>query len=530
MRNQILAAVLVAGALGAQSPLTTTFAGGNGLTASGSTNYFDLNVKLGIAVSQIDCNIWTGGISTSINVWSVPGTHVGNETNSGAWTLLGSATNPAPSPNGTPSPFIFTTPFALQPGMYGIAVEYVGDGMAYTNGTAAGALFASNNELDFFEGGSTGALFTATQFSPRVWNGAIHYNPLAGFATATSYGMGCAGTADYASAYESFPPGAFDLGGSPGNETVIQALNTGSGFAFLTGAPTWFTPVSPNLNLPDDGDSAALPLGFTFTTPSGHNTSNIIINSNGYVFLDSVVNNPLAFYFQHTVPDFVNGQPRIALCWVDLDPSAGTGSGSVHFDTAPGAAYVTFNGVQRFGFPAETMTVQLAIFAGGNFEIRYSTETISTGTGDPFMGYTPGNGALAPPESDFSVLPIFTRPDLVIPNLGLSSQRPVEGTTMAVTISDIPPGTVLGTLILSALKFDPGIQPLPGLGSCVQHVGLNDVFYYLPTGPSHVLNFAVPTGTFTGAIINAQAVTLSPGTNPVGIASSNGLEWVIDVN
>jgi len=68
------------------------------------------------------------------------------------------------------------------------------------------------------------------------------------------------------------------------------------------------------------------------------------------------------------------------------------------------------------------------------------------------------------------------------------------------------------------------------LGNCLQHVGLDDVFTFFPTGGSHNLTFAVPTGTLTGVVVHSQAVTLTPGVNPLGVASSNGLTWTFDIN
>jgi len=115
-------------------------------------------------------------------------------------------------------------------------------------------------------------------------------------------------------------------------------------------------------------------------------------------------------------------------------------------------------------------------------------------------------------------------------NVSLTSDRPVEGTTMNVTTDNIPAGSVLGALILSPVQVLPGIQPIPGLGTCVQLVGVNDVFYFPISGPQNVMTFAIPSGVFTGTSTYAQAITISPGITPAGVAASNGLTWVIDVN
>lgn len=359
----------------------------------------------------------------------------------------------------------------------------------------------------------------------------LYVAPLPGFATATAYGGGCGGVADYATAHEHYPRGGFDLGGAPGTENVIRALFHGAGYSILPGGSAWFTPAAPDLGLRDDSVSTPQPLGFNFPLPGGASIADIVIGSNGYVWLDPAAT---GVDLSGSIAELTAQPPRIAMCWMDLQPGSGGGSGTVHFDTDPanGVAYVTFVGVQEFGAANRGVTVdmQLALFSSGNWELRYGTETIRSGTDDPLVGFSPGNGALIPPEADLSILPIFTQPDQVVPDLSLSSNRPVEGSTMVITVDNIAAGTVLGTLILGATRIDPGIQPFPGLGTCVQHVGLADVFYYLPARATETIHVPVPTGLLTGAVVHGQAVTLSPGLNALGVASSNGLEWLIDRN
>lgn len=122
--------------------------------------------------------------------------------------------------------------------------------------------------------------------------------------------------------------------------------------------------------------------------------------------------------------------------WQDLRPASGGGTGTIHFDSDPanGVAYVTFVGVEGFANPSALVDVQCALFASGNFELRYGAESMSTaGTRTPLIGYSPGMGSLNPPASDLSTLPIFTQPDLFIPDLSLRSDRPVAD-SVAVTL------------------------------------------------------------------------------------------------
>lgn len=354
----------------------------------------------------------------------------------------------------------------------------------------------------------------------------VYVAPPVGYARSIPFGDGCGGVTNFATYYESFSAGAFDLGGSPGNETVLNNLNAGSGLVVLPGAPAWFTPTSPDLGLSDDAVSTAQPLGFTLNLPGGVSTTDVYICSNGFIWLQSGGSAD----YTPSASELVSQGPRICMLWQDLNPATG---GTIHFDTDPanGVAYVTWLGVPAYNNAAATVDMQCAIFSSGNFEMRYSNETISTsGTRTPFVGFTPGLGVMEPPVSDLSVLPIFTQPDQFVPNLSLSSTRPVEGASMAITVDDIPSGTALGTVVLSPTQVFPGMQPFPGLGSCMQFVGLDNVSYFLPTGSTQVINVTIPSTGYTGVSVFAQAVTLSPGVNPLGVATSNGLEWVIDAN
>jgi hypothetical protein len=125
-------------------------------------------------VNDFDVNVGAG--TGNIRVYYKVGTHVGSETNAGAWTLLstssvtsagtGQATNLGinlglPLNAGTTYAFYITTEGPL--------------GMDYSNGTAVGAQLAANGDLQILQG--TGQEYPfASSFTPRNWNGTIYYN------------------------------------------------------------------------------------------------------------------------------------------------------------------------------------------------------------------------------------------------------------------------------------------------------------------------------------------------------------------
>ena len=154
--------------------LTTTFAAGNGQ----SGNMFDLTSVNDITIQCFDVHSSAlVGTAVTFEVYAVTagGTFVGNETNAAAWTLLATVSGISNGP-GAPTPLGLGLGFQMPAGTtQGFYVTGNGSGVSYTNGTAQGALFASDANLQFFEGIGVPYAFGAG-FSPRVFNGVICYD------------------------------------------------------------------------------------------------------------------------------------------------------------------------------------------------------------------------------------------------------------------------------------------------------------------------------------------------------------------
>lgn len=529
-RSTLLAAALLVQAAAAQSPLTTTFASSTFLAATtGVTVYFDLDVRAGVQINQMDVNFYgAAGPQVRIEIWVRNGTHVGNNSSNAGWTLAAVSSTVTSNGRNVPTPMPLPTPFTLQPGLHGIAVQHFGAGAAYTAGTGVGNIYSSTAEMDFRQGGASNPpIFVGTQNAPRVMNCSIHYQPLGGFAAATNYGTGCGGRADYESYYENFPTRTFDLGGTTANPTTIQHLRTANGYLVVPGSSTWFQPTSAPLTLANESVSAAMPLGFTFVAPDGTPTTDVWICDNGYLWLGSAG----IADFTPAVNELLTQGVRLAPCWMSLNPAVG----SIHFDTDPlnSAAYVTWLQVGETG-SAATISMQVALFANGDFEFRYADETIST-TGNTFalVGMSPGGGRMDPGNRDLSAsMPFVTAPDLVTPDLGYAAAaRPVLGTTIALDTTNIPANSPLGAAMFSLTKHLPGID-LTGLGmpGCSQYIGLDATAIFIPAAGTASTSFAVPSATsFIGVRVTTQAAAFAPGINPLGVISSNGIELVLDV-
>ncbi len=531
MRTYLALSVLLAAAsLTAQSPLTTTYAGGNGLGA-GSTIYFDLQVTLPITINQIDVNSSSAASTAgSIDVRTCPTTYVGNDTNAGAWTLVSSGPAVAAG-NGVPTPVNLTSPFTLAPGNYGIAITYNGIGQNYTNGNGTTVPGSGANqtytttEFTLLAGASSGgAPGTAICCNPRVFNGSIYYVVGSGaFATRTSFGAGCLNTSS--SFFETFGNGLFDLGGQGGATNSLLLTPTGAGgYAVLPGSNLFYTPTSANLGMTDDSvNTQTLP--FPWITPTGV-TSTVVISSNG--FLWSAAN---------TANGCCNGDPalffsqaeRYAVLWQDLNPTAG---GTVHFDVDPSGqvAYVTWLNVPEYGQAANLNTFQVAIFASGAVEYRW--QQCGNISHTVLVGYTRGNGARNPGAIDISAtVPFVTQPDRV-PLALTTSARPVMGTTFNWVTNNVPATSFVGILGLGFSSIVPPFDlALLGAPGCFQHVGVSATTAFLPTSGSGSVPTTIPNSpALAGVRVFGQSIAVDPTINALGAITSNGIELLVNPN
>jgi hypothetical protein len=157
--------------------LSTLFTGGN-YNSIGGQNFFDLNVTKasGVTIESLDVNVGpltAVGTTFQVDVYTAPNTHVGNELNMGAWTLVASGQAVSQLSN-TPTP-VDISDFSLPMGKVGICITFTNANLAYTNGTGANQTY-SNADLTLTAGTATNAPWTGTVFTPRVFNGTIYYD------------------------------------------------------------------------------------------------------------------------------------------------------------------------------------------------------------------------------------------------------------------------------------------------------------------------------------------------------------------
>ena len=149
--------------------LFTTVNGGN----SSQGNMFDITAANSMTVDGMDMH-FNSNVTTTVEVWYRYGSFVGYELSNAGWTLaLTTTLNPAGSGTLSPLPGTFAIPIGAgqTAGIY--VTSNGGAGVNYSNGTGLGNLFASNSDLQIFEG--RGGTYFNVNITPRIFNGIVRY-------------------------------------------------------------------------------------------------------------------------------------------------------------------------------------------------------------------------------------------------------------------------------------------------------------------------------------------------------------------
>jgi hypothetical protein len=147
----------------ATASLLTTFANNN---SCGGGNMFDVTALQTVTLDSFDLNI-SG--TASVSVYYKVGTHLGFETNAGAWTLLGTQ-NVLSAGSGNPSRCTIGGLTIPSGQTYGIFISTTT--MVYTTLTVATNY--TSPEMVITTGTGLCGLFSGTNF-PRGWNGRVYY-------------------------------------------------------------------------------------------------------------------------------------------------------------------------------------------------------------------------------------------------------------------------------------------------------------------------------------------------------------------
>ena len=187
------------------SSQSTVFTGGNGLSAPGSGNTFDITVSnpAGINIYALTVAPYMAapviGTPLACTVWitDAAGGYLANHTNAAVWRQV--ATGVGVFAGGTftapvPVNMSLSNPIYVPPGTFGMAIHMTGgSGVAYTNVTAP--FTYPGADVSITCGNGKGAPFSTTANAGRAWNGTLHYSlpSNCGLAGYGFFGAGCAG-------------------------------------------------------------------------------------------------------------------------------------------------------------------------------------------------------------------------------------------------------------------------------------------------------------------------------------------------
>lgn len=136
---------------------------------------FDIVATNTITIDSIDAHPMA---DTDIEVYYKVGSFSGSENNAAAWTLVGSAAVTAQA-QGTPTPVPLNINVTIPAGQtyaFYVTSSNVAVSLNYTDGSTQGAVYTSDANMQILEGVGLEYPFSGTPFSPRMWNGTIHYS------------------------------------------------------------------------------------------------------------------------------------------------------------------------------------------------------------------------------------------------------------------------------------------------------------------------------------------------------------------
>lgn len=345
----------------------------------------------------------------------------------------------------------------------------------------------------------------------------IAYGPATGYAAKTRLGTGCNPGGDMPF-YEMFPSGSFDL-----TNTSLSLLHGGTDYRVERGnIPMQPLTGATILNHGDDTsitvplNSGSIPFGQQGTATS------LTVCSNGFV---SVGDNGASSY-----PNATQHLSAPYTCWrafwADFDPTA-SGSGKIWWEETATHVFVTWFHVASFYVPGSSSTFQYQFEKfTGNVHFVYGTMNV----GIPgLIGFAEGGNSPDPGPTNLSAAAPFTR-TFVGNALALElPTRPVLGTQLAFTTTDLPVTHPLGALLFGASGYPTGLSLAAiGMPGCLQYASADAVHVFVPFGSSVTTPLALPANpAFSGTQIYAQSVLLQPYANPLGAVTSNGFRLTL---
>jgi hypothetical protein len=332
--------------------------------------------------------------------------------------------------------------------------------------------------------------------------------------------------------YEFFNGGQFDL-----SNTSILLTSLGGNQYLASAGPGLDNSFGPG-DIQPQGDDTQVTVstaglsggGFPY---GGQTVTSVAACSNGYLWMTANALND----FSATELEFANQSPRIAPCWADwnFNPATLGGGGTFYWTQNANFCMATWENVAAYGQAGSQNTFQVKLLANGDVVFSYGTVTNNaTLSATAIVGLSGGNTLFPAGSINMSgalTVPIIGHitPSQVTPLTHTVGAAPVLGSPYVLNASNIPVGTGLGAFVIGFVQLNPGVD-LTGFGAtgCYQFETIDFSTFLVVGGATMTFNLNIPSnGLFGGINLTSQAATFTPGANPLGVLTSNGIQGVI---
>jgi hypothetical protein len=244
---------------------------------------FDVVASRSLTITGVAQNFNGGGGTRTFAIYYKAGTHVGFEGTPNAWTFVGMATVNA-NAEGTLTTIPIAINLAIPAGQrYALYVtNTAGNNVSYNEGSAVGAVQASNAELTIYEGtgvayGSAG--FSTPRFTPREWEGRLTYTHGTQLAATGAGGTTSDGVMFEVVAQNAVRTNALSIDLEPGAATVDVYMRRGPRAGFEDTSAGWELLASDVAVT--GGGVTSLPLGLDVIIAAGTTTSFYVTSGAG---------------------------------------------------------------------------------------------------------------------------------------------------------------------------------------------------------------------------------------------------------
>ena len=248
----------------------------------------------------------------------------------------------------------------------------------------------------------------------------------------------------------------------------------------------------------------------------------VMVGANGFVSLGSEDPGPGGYSLD--AAQLLNGPPRIAGFWTNLNPSVG-GTVSTTYDPNFGTFTARWDAVPEW--PAVfANTFAITLVQDGSFRIRLENVAVRAGLCKAIVGYSDGRGAKDPMPTDFNTMPAPMDLGAHIERLELvawAGTEPRIGTTLVLQVRKIR-----GMLCYLAIGGETPAVNLGLLGApgCSEYVRLPSSMTMLNAvfgAPTTDFVIPIPNSIdLAGIGLMSQAASDDAAANALGWRTSNG--------